>query len=775
MEATRSAYRPSNLDLTVTSYAFVQIPPTFVNGVMDPEFEYRLLRNGSEEIASPYATAMATGQLVDHGTIRLGTPSAITLRPGGLYLLKFSFREPSLTGHMQIAGPKLYRIYGLPSAGAPRGFGMLDGERQAFSIWTDSDKPERAEILFFVDPPKGVAGKAPALADYSLIEVTPAKLPILLKGYLPMRISVDSPEMGCTLETPQRYLPGYEATVEGQRVPVLCSKDFQVMVPVPKGHSEVELMYRGPRSARIAFWFSAACWAAFLAWRLCGSWVPERPMDSLAAAGRAIRRHKTVTLVLLACAVATGYGALRHARQQAYLRAVGPVEIDFKLPYGKLGMNQPLLATGKPNAGVVVFVNCVDSTHVRLGADVWGQLFLSEPIETDFSLDQRLVVSDSALFPLDHPAVKALEPAEIGRLRGELRVELNGRTAIQAACNSYETTQAQTLVGMTNFGSLTVPKFLGEILGSRRLPIPRQVVLPWGRHLHAEVTFPSNRTLVSEPLVTLIAPGMTRSLYVTYLPGTRIALTSWSSDGSPPESANVDLDYHNRGQFDLNVGEAKGKSGNLAMQVLFDGKPVLGGAPDHPAYRQPVVISGINAAGVPGVEERFMGPRLDLSVVAGNGAPGVAQASGPVHMIVSLPADKPGRGEPLVATGHSGAGDYVYIFYADASHVQICLDHWGQQLVKSAPIPVDYGAPHEIWIEMNSLNPPGSHAAGSPVTVTFDGARVLSSATPAYPSTQAEVAIGRNSIHGSNADPAFTGTVDFVERILPGSVPAPRS
>ena len=46
-EATRAAYRPSNLDLTLTSYAFLDTPQTFVHGVVDPQFEFRLLRGGT--------------------------------------------------------------------------------------------------------------------------------------------------------------------------------------------------------------------------------------------------------------------------------------------------------------------------------------------------------------------------------------------------------------------------------------------------------------------------------------------------------------------------------------------------------------------------------------------------------------------------------------------------------------------------------------------------------------------------------------------------------
>jgi len=776
MEATRAAYRPSNLDMTITSYAFVQTPPAFVNGVIDPQFEYRLLRGGAEEIASPLATALATAPVVDRGTVRLGAPSALTLKPGRRYLLRFSFRVPTLTGHIQISGPLLFRNYSLPSSGSSRAFGMLDGQRRAIPIWTDGDKPERVEVNFFVLPPAGAGGPSPALADYTLLEVDPSVLPIRLKGYLPMRLSVDSPELGCAVETPQRYLPGYEAKVNGKPVTVLSSPDQQVMVPVPIGHSEVELSYVGPRSARAAFWFCAASWAAFLVWRLTGSWTPERPFGAVVDAYGFVRRHRAGSAAALAATILLAFGALLLTRMLAYRAAVGPIEVRFKLPYGRIGQNQPLLATGHPGQGVVVFVSCLDLSHVRIGADVWGQLFQSEPIETDFSDEHELVVSDGALYPRDHPAVRALNPGEAGRLRGELDVELDGRTAIRATCDSYETTLAEIHVGMTRFGSLTIPRFQGEILGMRRLPIPRQVVLPWGRRLHMDVAFPRGREEQNEPLLAVTAGGRTQALYVTYLSDRRARLSTWSPDGAPAQSAEVVSGAARNHSLDFEIGSSSGQPQGLALLVSLDGKPLFGSPPDRPDYDPPLIASGVNFARVPGVQERFTGARMEVGVAAeGPLVPRMAKTTGPVHMIVSLPFDKFGRGEPLVTTGRTGAGDLVYVRYTDSTHIQVALDHWGGIEAVSAPIPVDYAAPHEIWVDMNSLNDPQGQVGPSPVTVMLDGRIVLSSAIVPYPSTRSEVTVAQNLIGGSNEDPSFSGTLYFVERLGSAAIPAPRS
>ncbi len=770
--ATDSAYRPSNLDLTVTSYAFIQIPQSFVFGVADPQMEFRLLRNGTDEIDSPIAAGLATAPVVDRGSIRPDWFAPIVLQPGKRYLLSFDFHSPPVEGAVQLLGPLLYRRYALPSAGNPRAFGMLPGQRRTLSVWTDGDKPERVEISFTLPTPTA-KGPRPAFADYTLQEVIPSRLPIRFQGYLPLRFAVDSPEYGCTVETPQRYIPGYEATVNGQRETVLSSPDGQVMVPVPKGHSEIILDYRGPLSARVAFWFCVWCWVLYAGWRLCGSWLPERPFSGVAGACRYAVRHKAAVgvaalgIVLLAAAVR------RYERMASFRRAVGPVEVDFALPFGGASLKgQPLLATGKPGAGTVVFLTGIDNSHLRLYADVWGQLFQSGPIETDFTRNQELVVSDSALFPRDNPKVRALAPAEVESLRGELHVELNGRTAILEKCDAYETTQAQTLAGRTNFGSFTAPVFQGTILAVRRLPIPRLMPLPRGRHVHMQVTFPIGRVGLSEPLLSGSAGGVTRAFYVTYLSDSRLRFTSWSSDGTPSQSGEVTIDPKVSHSYDFFAGEAGTGAHAFRMQWSLDGNPDLGIPVGNQCRLPPMISSGTNTAGVPGVLERFTGPQLEIEAIGSSPGPEAPATSGPLHMIVTFPQNRTGRSEPLVTTGGAGAGDLVYVSYVDPGHVRIALDHWGGGGAQGGLIPIDYASPHEIWISTPALSGSAALGPATPVTVVLDGSVALSSPVTTYPSTPAEVTVARNNIGGSSAETAFSGTVQFVERT--GNQPVPR-
>jgi len=129
---TQRSHLSSNLDLTVTSYAFLTVPPTFVNGVMDPLFEFRLLKSGRQEVDSPYKSALASATTVARGGAfhRAGpgktadievNAQKLILEPGKRYLLTFNFLTAPFKGTVDIIGPALLRHYALPAAGEAEG------------------------------------------------------------------------------------------------------------------------------------------------------------------------------------------------------------------------------------------------------------------------------------------------------------------------------------------------------------------------------------------------------------------------------------------------------------------------------------------------------------------------------------------------------------------------------------------------------------------------------------------------------------------------------
>ena len=81
-------------------------------------------------------------------------------------MLSFDFKTPPFKGWIELVGPLLRRFYTLPEAGAPRGFGMLHGQRRAISISTDSDKPERVALAIGVNDGGPFAGREAEIADF---------------------------------------------------------------------------------------------------------------------------------------------------------------------------------------------------------------------------------------------------------------------------------------------------------------------------------------------------------------------------------------------------------------------------------------------------------------------------------------------------------------------------------------------------------------------------------------------------------------------------------
>jgi len=186
-------------------------------------------------------------------------------------------------------------------------------------------------------------------------------------------------------------------------------------------------------------------------------------------------------------------------------------------PLKQTGRHQPLLVTGRTGAGTNVFVSYFNETHVRIGADIWGTQYLSDPIAVDYFQTQDIVVNSSALYPLDHPKVRALDPRLREQLRNDFRVELNGELVLSRHRSAYESTVGEVTVGETRIGgSLTQTKFTGEVFSVKRLPPPPALVLTRGQNLRLSARFPKGRVGITETLFSFGTGNDAGSCSVTY-------------------------------------------------------------------------------------------------------------------------------------------------------------------------------------------------------------------------------------------------------------------
>lgn len=790
---TARSYASSNLNLTVTSYAFLGTPPTFVNGVMDPWMGFRLLRNGQEEIDSNYSTALRTAPVVARGDFPIVDlpggqwevkPQLVTLEPGRRYLLSFSFDTGPRAGTVSLLGRSMARTYALPSAGGAEGFGMEPGHRRGIPVWTAEGRPEPVAIGFSIPGPKPPAAD---FAGFTLRAIDPKRLPVRVESLLPLRFEVDAPESGDFVETPRRWLPGYEAVVMGRSLAPLMSPWRSAMVPVPKGRSEIELLYPGTPLVRVSFWLSACSWLGFVVWigsrgaglrpkfpvrrelRRLGSWILRRRRPLLAAAGGF---------------AAAGAVVAFHAIREENLAAVGPIRVTFTVPFDKVGHAEPIVTTGRTGAGTTVYLRYLDGDRVRVGADIWGGSWESAPIALDYFQQQNLVVDSSGLYPLDNPLVAALPPAERDRLRGEFRVELNGRVVLDLPRPAYDSTAREVVVGRNAIGSSVVkPLFTGELLRVRRLPIPRRLALAAGQDLELSVRFPSGHLGLTEPLLALGQGGRDGFCGVTYLPEGRLRFAAYSADGRMIDDAEEPVDRGSGHELSFSLGRAGDGSGRPAVRMDVDGKPALRPEGTLPLALPELVLTGSDPAPPPGAEARFTGPALEPEAASSCMALRT-RGSGPLRLVLSFPEGRTGHQEPLVATGVAGRGDFVYVVYADDRHVRLGYDHWGVSGGLSPPIEVDYRAAHDVVVSLGSLYPDESDPAWagldsgerrrlkSEITVRLDGRKVFRVESPAWPSAAEDITPGANRIQGSNCGPVFSGLIYSIDRL---GLPPPRS
>jgi hypothetical protein len=291
------------------------------------------------------------------------------------------------------------------------------------------------------------------------------------------------------------------------------------------------------------------------------------------------------------------------------------------------------------------------------------------------------------------------------------------------------------------------------------------------------VRFPALAAGESEPIFSVICGSQRLTAFVTGAPGGLARLRTRANDGFESESEPMNLTQEPDHLFEMEPEGAGIAGAHFGLSAALDGKQVLGRAnPPTPAAPS-LIVTGLDQNSFPDVDVRFMGSVSDATLVPNANTSPDAVPMSELHIVVRLPTGKDGRHEPLLTTGHMGAGDMIYVVYDDASHIRIGVDHWGGAGGLSEPIAVDYALPHEVWLRSGALYPQ-SPADGawhgktpaqqqdlkSKFEVVVDGKLVLVVPTSAHPTTPEEVTVAQNKIGMSTADAGFSGRVEFSER-----------
>ncbi len=265
--ASAMAERPENLFLTDHAYGlFSALPSHFSNGVMDPQFETRLLPDPAltepNSIRAPASTPAPPTPLlgtVDANPGILNLSPAIRLDPGGIYELTLGFGPRDYKGILQLVGQRLFREYALPASGEPLGFGSGPTNSHILPLWTTGSAGDEITLRFI---PTAAGTHASDFADFgsfSLRRLDPRVSPIQVTALMPFRATVRTGARA-TLETVRMFMPGYVATVDDRPAEVAPSSDGLASIPLAPGTHAVELRYVGPLLLRLSYWAALAAW-----------------------------------------------------------------------------------------------------------------------------------------------------------------------------------------------------------------------------------------------------------------------------------------------------------------------------------------------------------------------------------------------------------------------------------------------------------------------------------------------------------------------------------
>ncbi len=232
-------------------------------------------------------------------------------------------------------------------------------------------------------------------------------------------------------------------------------------------------------------------------------------------------------------------------------------ELEFWLPRSAEPRTATLLSVGDPPEVDRVFVRSLEAGSVQLGfARVAMPEVVSAPIPFNFLQAHRVRVTLGAMLPPETHPWFAGAPDEQARLASRLvRIELDGKMVVQAYRRFEATSGGRVRVGPKSLGDAEHPRFEGEFLGERRVPVklaelgllpPAKSLAGADGAIRLAMRFPRERRAASEPLVVTGGTGRGDLLGVEYLDGERVRFVfdHWGSALLRSEPVRIDDQMH---------------------------------------------------------------------------------------------------------------------------------------------------------------------------------------------------------------------------------------
>ena len=337
--------------------------------------------------------------------------------------------------------------------------------------------------------------------------------------------------------------------------------------------------------------------------------------------------------------------------------------------------------------------------------------------------------------------------------------------------------------------------------------LPLAFAAPWAGFgpVAFRVTLPAKATSEFEPLLSVGKPGAGDIVVVRRLADGRLCFGWEQTETGAVFSAPIDLETAGAHAMMVSLGSLL-PVGDLAGDttalrefavVQLDGRTVLAVKGKFDATPRVAGVLGRNVVGGALATGNFSGKILDAKSVSADVVFSAATESrallvagtdhrreeaeypGPVRIRLRFPRNLTGRNEPIVVTGVTGKGDFIFVRYEDGQHIRIGLDHWLVGGPLSEPIACDYGVPHELTISLGSLlapvdpKQPDAAAVARLRThglVQLDGKTIIACVSAFHPTKPEQITLGANRIGGSTAESLFYGDILRAERVAPDEV-----
>jgi hypothetical protein len=459
----------------------------------------------------------------------------------------------------------------------------------------------------------------------------------------------------------------------------------------------------------------------------------------------------------------------------------GGLRLEARLPAHPPDLPEPLFETGsQSDQRDWLQVDYPDTGMARLSLFHAGTgLFegAAFPIPPDRLIDVE-IHSGALLPPFSHPVFKDWSRDDYDRAHRDLDVTVNGKDVLHAAMECYDASPSDLRIGRVGwFTGGMGQEFSGQVLSVSRLALVKPdraaPVIREPEPVQMTLLLPPLRPGAADPLLVTGKGTASDLVYCAYGADNMVKFGLDHFGNGGPQTEFVHFDPLKPHTVTLWMGSLANGGSEDRLVLVFDGRTLLNVKQQYYPGSASSALVGINPYGATTAGKEFTGQIVRVVQVGLDSLPPPPKSTGAygaIEMSVLFPPNMLGRGDPLVVTGVSGAGDFVYIKYVDLGHVIIGYDHWGVGGSASDPIEVSYDDVHRIAISMDSLYPPGaSSSASGKVRVSLDGNEVLDARFHGYASSAEDITIGKNEIGGSTCGAEFTGRILSVERF-----PAPR-